>query len=64
MNRRTATLGYNFETASWMAIADWNTDLTGEGTTPDEAVEHLRHQCNKHELWPKDGEGWINQHVT
>lgn len=56
MNRRTATLGYNFETASWMAIADWNTDLTGEGTTPDEAVEHLRHQCNKHELWPKDGD--------
>jgi hypothetical protein len=52
--RRTASLKYDFETASWIVIADWNNALVGAGTTPQEAMDDLRYDCNKHELWPKE----------
>jgi len=45
MNKRKATLKYDFSTASWEAIADWDDRLCGCGSTPDEAVESLRYQC-------------------
>jgi hypothetical protein len=49
----TATIKYNFATASYEVIADWNSDLTAGGTTIEEAIDSLRHQCNKHGLWPE-----------
>lgn len=55
-NEMTATIKYDFSTASFIAQADWDDQLSGSGTTPEEAVENLRFQCNKHELWPKGEE--------
>jgi hypothetical protein len=48
----TASLKYNFGTYSWEAIADWDWSIVGAGRTPEQAVEALRHECDKHGLWP------------
>ncbi len=51
---KTAVLRYNFDAMMWEAVADWHTDLTGMGDTPQEAVDNLSFQCIKHDLWPKE----------
>lgn len=50
---RYTIVKYDFETSSWIALMEDEPLIHASGTTPDEAVENLRYQCNKHELWPK-----------
>lgn len=55
--RGFATLKYDFGAAgyfAWVAVADWNPDLSGHGENPQEAVDSLRTQCSKHDLWPRE----------
>jgi hypothetical protein len=53
MDMGTATLKYDFASSGWWAIADWNDDLKGVGETPEQAVDSLKWQCDKHNLWPE-----------
>jgi hypothetical protein len=48
-----ATLKYDFPSSLWIIVADWDARVWYSGTTPEEAVESMRHDCNKHDLWPK-----------
>ena len=50
----TATLKYDFSMNSYVAQADWDDQLSCSGDTPEDAVELLRRQCNKHGLWQKE----------
>ena len=50
----TATIKYDFSISSFVAIPDDDSDRKYSGTTPEEAVEGLRFDYNKHDLWPKE----------
>ncbi len=49
-----ATLKYDFPSASYVAVLDDRPEVSGLGTTPEEAIEALRVQANKHALWPEE----------
>lgn len=51
---RTASLKYDFDTSMWIAVADWNSQITAHGSSPLEAMHILRIECSKHGLWPTD----------
>ncbi len=46
-----ASVKYDFESASWVASFDDRPEVSSMGTTPEEALENLRIQANKHGLW-------------
>jgi hypothetical protein len=51
------TLRYDFDSERWEVSLDNDTipyTVSGTGNTPEEAVERLIHQANKHDLWPKE----------
>lgn len=51
---KTATLKYNFDYDCWVAVADWDDRISGSGEDPSKAIQCLRGECNKYDLWPKD----------
>lgn len=48
-----ATIKYDFGYSAWVAVLDDDDMVQGMGDTPEAAIEALRHQANKHNLWPK-----------
>lgn len=50
--KRTATINYDFEMWRWVAETSWGPQGTGD--TPNEAIESVIFQCNKHQLWPQE----------
>lgn len=54
MNKDIATLKFDFYSGLWLAQADWEDLLHGYGDSPQDAIQALKDECNKHDLWPKD----------
>ena len=52
MIRPRANLYYDFDTECF--VAELGSGIAGYGQSPQEAVDALRYQCNKHDLWPKE----------
>ena len=47
----TAEIFFDFDLNMFCAMLP--NGAQGHGSTPNEAVENLRFQANKHDLWPK-----------
>lgn len=50
-----AIVKYDFGSNTWHAELEDDPSVMGGGDTPQEAVDNLRFQANKHDLWPKEG---------
>lgn len=51
-----ATIKYDFEHSEYVIYLDDAPERTYSGATIEEAITLLRHDSNKHELWPQPTE--------
>jgi phosphoribosylformylglycinamidine (FGAM) synthase-like enzyme len=51
MDEQSAIIKYSFYWSQWIAVYEQNTNIFGCGDTPADAVENLKFQLNKHDLW-------------
>lgn len=49
-----AMLKFEMDERSWIAFFVDKPEVEGWGVTQEEALDNLRYQANKHELWPKE----------
>jgi predicted RNase H-like HicB family nuclease len=50
--KKRAILQYDFNCECWVAeFKDIDCGPLAHGDTPQEAIENLKRECNKHDLW-------------